>query len=111
MVSTRELCDQCHTAIFNIHFFCDLCGLSICPNCYDLRKSNKTLRDQNSTNKDRDENGWFYCSSKQKKLHTPDNLKCIEYIPPHGKFSDNLSYRLIRRIDIYHPFVGSQAYH
>ena len=39
MPNTRELCDQCCTAIFNGHMLCGQCGFAVCLDCFRERKA------------------------------------------------------------------------
>ena len=34
VLRVREMCDICSTTVFNMHWTCPLCGLSVCPDCY-----------------------------------------------------------------------------
>lgn len=45
-----EICDLCSTTLFNYHFICTKCGLSLCVDCEDERNPN--LEETNCTVKD-----------------------------------------------------------
>lgn len=61
-----EICDLCSTTLFNYHFICTKCGLSLCVDCEDER--NPHLEETHCTVKDNDK-------------HTFDEFHLTQIIP------------------------------
>lgn len=57
----KETCDICVTTIFNYHWICEQCGLSVCLDCYEDR-SRKEIKPFDETEiHDRDVFFWPFC--------------------------------------------------
>lgn len=60
-----ELCDLCSTTLFNLHFICTRCGLSLCVDC--VNESGDSTFD-------------ISCSSKDRLVHTIQDLSLTQII-------------------------------
>lgn len=60
-----ELCDLCSTTLFNFHFICTRCGLSLCVDCV-IESKNATFD--------------ITCSSKEQLEHTRQDLSLTQII-------------------------------
>ncbi|CAH1259423.1 KDM3B [Branchiostoma lanceolatum] len=74
VTGVRELCDQCDTTLFNIHWVCEKCGFVVCLDCFRARK-NTPLTDEELD----DEDPWLECIKHQH--HMPENLMLTQIIP------------------------------
>ncbi|CAO1340786.1 unnamed protein product, partial [Diamesa hyperborea] len=79
--SVLEICDNCSTTLFNYHFICTTCGLSICMDCIN----------ENVT---KEENFQIACSKNKERFHTYDDLSLTQIITGdslqmmHSKFHE-----------------------
>lgn len=62
-----EICDNCSTTLFNYHFICPTCGLSLCMDCI-----NESVA--------KDENFQIKCTNKTKLFHTNNDLSLTQII-------------------------------
>jgi [histone H3]-dimethyl-L-lysine9 demethylase len=60
-----EICDLCSTTLFNLHFICSICGISLCFDCIDESK---------------DGSFDISCSIPDKEAHTHADLKLTQII-------------------------------
>ncbi|XP_078589368.1 putative JmjC domain-containing histone demethylation protein 2C isoform X1 [Branchiostoma floridae x Branchiostoma japonicum] len=74
VTGVRELCDQCDTTLFNIHWVCEKCGFVVCLDCFRARK-NTPLTDEELD----DDDPWLECIKHQH--HRPENLMLTQIIP------------------------------
>merc|ERR1740128_144960 len=57
----REMCDICKTTIFNYHWMCSTCGLFVCLDCYQNRRSGLV---KDVADKTTDDYNWPLCSGR-----------------------------------------------
>ena len=65
--SVLEICDNCSTTLFNYHFICTTCGLSICMDCIN----------ENVT---KEENFQIACTNNKEQFHTYNDLSLTQII-------------------------------
>ena len=51
----RELCDECNTTLFNLHWACGKCGYGVCIDCYKSRRTAKFPSNNGSRGNSKDE--------------------------------------------------------
>ncbi|KAI8480842.1 Lysine-specific demethylase 3B [Branchiostoma belcheri] len=74
VTGVRELCDQCDTTLFNIHWVCEKCGFVVCLDCFRARKNTPLTDDELD-----DDDPWLECIKHQH--HRPENLMLTQIIP------------------------------
>jgi lysine-specific demethylase 3 len=67
VAGVREMCDVCETSLFNYHWTCQMCGFSVCPDCYkDRKKCYVRIRAvEEEERKTRDRFYWYKCTNKE----------------------------------------------
>lgn len=73
----REMCDACQTTLFNCHWTCGRCGIVICIDCYQFRRTG-LVKDVKRT-EDTDEYDWPMCNNGDP--HIIEKLCLAQIIP------------------------------
>ena len=94
MGGVRELCDVCSTTLFNIHWVCVHCGLTVCLDCYGTAlqcgraihglpvlgsKDLACLTCQAGCDR------WLCCTADERTSHRRTGLTMTQIIPSDGK--------------------------
>ena len=75
----REMCDVCKTTLFNYHWMCNKCGMFICLDCYQFRRSGLVKDHSEWKLDDTDEYDWPLCNSGEG--HLMERLLMAQIIP------------------------------
>jgi lysine-specific demethylase 3 len=81
----REMCDVCKTTLFNFHWMCDRCGMFICLDCYQFRRTGlvKDYSDRRwGEEEPMDEYNWPMCNNGEG--HLMERLLMAQIIPKNA---------------------------
>ncbi len=75
----REMCDVCQTTLFNAHWTCGCCGIVVCLDCFQFRRTGMVRERKRQHDRDTDEYDWPMCNSG--RPHGTDQLLVAQIIP------------------------------
>lgn len=75
----REMCDVCKTTLFNFHWTCGRCGIFICLDCYQFRKTGLVNEHLDCKSDETDDYDWPLCNNREP--HCMERLVMAQIIP------------------------------
>ncbi len=75
----REMCDVCQTTLFNTHWTCASCGIVVCLDCFQFRRTGMVRENKRVRGAATDEYDWPMCNSG--RSHSVDMLMLAQIIP------------------------------